>query len=117
MRAITVWLLCAAIFALLRYDVIGRLLNHGPNKPRYDLDDDQAWRDQAACLGLDHLFFTERGESRPAKAICALCPVIQDCLDYALSTGAHFGIWGGKTEQERVNYKRKRQKELRKGMG
>ena len=36
-----------------------------------------------------------------AKAICATCPVQQECLDFALKTRQEFGIWGGTTEDER----------------
>ena len=30
-----------------------------------------------------------------AKALCADCPVLDLCRDYALNTGQEFGIWGG----------------------
>jgi hypothetical protein len=36
-----------------------------------------------------------------AKRICDGCPVRARCLDWALSHGAAFGIWGGRTEAER----------------
>ncbi|MGH8896202.1 MAG: WhiB family transcriptional regulator [Egibacteraceae bacterium] len=31
-----------------------------------------------------------------AKAVCAVCPVADDCLEYALDTGRTDGVWGGK---------------------
>lgn len=61
------------------------------------------WQAQGACLGADpDLFFPERnGDVRPAKAICATCPVKRECLDYALETRQMFGIWGGLSEKQR----------------
>jgi WhiB family redox-sensing transcriptional regulator len=61
------------------------------------------WRYRAACRGADlGLFFPGRGESaEPARRICALCPVRQPCLDYALSHGIVHGIWGGLSERNR----------------
>jgi len=48
------------------------------------------------------VFFPGRGESAgPARQVCAVCPVRQPCLDYAISNGITHGIWGGLTERER----------------
>ena len=63
------------------------------------------WRMRAACLhdGAE-LFFpngTEGPEIDRAKQICGLCPVRARCLDWALSHGVVFGIWGGRTAVER----------------
>jgi WhiB family redox-sensing transcriptional regulator len=68
------------------------------------------WRVHAACAGLDpNLFFTERGEStRDAKAVCARCPVAEPCLDYALTNGERYGVWGGRSERERRRMRRDR---------
>jgi WhiB family redox-sensing transcriptional regulator len=38
---------------------------------------------------------------RAAKAICKLCPVRRDCLDYAIRIREPHGIWGGLNELER----------------
>jgi WhiB family redox-sensing transcriptional regulator len=52
-------------------------------------------------------FFPLRGEdSRPAKAVCARCPVQTECLEHALANdqvaGCQLqGIWGGKSGRER----------------
>ena len=66
------------------------------------------WREQAACRGADpDLFFPVKGGTAQhevvvrAKAICALCPVSDACLDHALAHGERQGIWGGLTERER----------------
>ena len=49
------------------------------------------WQDHAACAGA-------------AKAICATCPVLEQCREYALSAHEPYGIWGGMTEEERAAY-------------
>jgi len=61
------------------------------------------WRDRAACADTPkHLFFPAPGESlKPAKAICATCPVRAECLDYALSQPEMRGVWGGTSERQR----------------
>ncbi len=71
---------------------------------------DPTWRARAACRGTDpNLFFPERGEStREAKAVCATCRVRGDCLDYALDTLEHHGIYGGMSERERRSIRRRR---------
>ncbi len=41
-----------------------------------------------------------------AKAICATCPVLEGCLEWALNNptaaGVNNAIWGGKTKSERT---------------
>jgi WhiB family redox-sensing transcriptional regulator len=54
------------------------------------------------------LFFGPDGErpaereirERKAKAICALCPLRAECLEYALGHPARYGIWGGLNGEE-----------------
>lgn len=66
------------------------------------------WREFAACLGVDPEVFFPAAESGPvfdrevaeAKAVCAVCPVRDECLAEALVTPVE-GVWGGTTEQER----------------
>lgn len=62
------------------------------------------WMADALCtqLGDPDLFFPDKGGSaRSAKDACQTCPVINDCLGYALENDEHFGIWGGLSERER----------------
>ena len=62
------------------------------------------WVDDAACSAEDpELFFPERNSyAREAKAVCAACPVLEACRDYALTSPVGLaGVWGGTTEQER----------------
>ena len=61
------------------------------------------WRELAACRGTDlEVFFPGRDESAgPARQACAVCPVRQPCLDYAITNRIAYGVWGGLTERER----------------
>lgn len=70
----------------------------------------QSWQDEANCLGVDpDLFFPERGmDTREAKEVCRGCIVRESCLEYALSNGEKFGIWGGLSERERRRLRRQR---------
>jgi WhiB family redox-sensing transcriptional regulator len=72
---------------------------------------DLSWQDGANCKGANaDLFFPERGAStRAAKAICRECGVRAACLEFAITTGEKFGIWGGMSERERRRVRRERQ--------
>ena len=68
------------------------------------------WRADAACQHHpEELFYHGEGErkglrrekERHAKQICAHCPVIDQCRQYALQAGEAYGVWGGLTEMER----------------
>ena len=64
------------------------------------------WQQRGKCStgnsGVTDLFFPTRGQSSaPAKAICARCPVLDTCREYALANGERFGVWGGMSEKER----------------
>jgi len=76
-----------------------------------------SWQYRAACRGMDALlFFGPDGEPRPqreirearAKAVCQLCPVRVQCLDYALRNSIRHGIWGGLNGEERARERRRR---------
>ncbi len=74
-------------------------------------DERLAWQDGANCTGANaDLFFPERGAStRTAKGICRECQVREECLEFAITTGEKFGIWGGMSERERRRIRRERQ--------
>lgn len=69
------------------------------------------WQRLASCRGEDSVFFfapayfEKRGEKLAreavAKRICASCPVIEACLEFALATREGHGVWGGLNETER----------------
>jgi WhiB family redox-sensing transcriptional regulator len=69
------------------------------------------WKEQAACRGLDtNVFFSDdEADKAAAKATCAECPVRAACLEFALASRQHDGIWGGLDELERRRLRRRRQ--------
>jgi WhiB family redox-sensing transcriptional regulator len=62
------------------------------------------WMAEAACLGSDADFFpTTNGRSaQPAKALCARCPVREDCLDYAIAAQERHAAPDAMTPDERA---------------
>lgn len=65
------------------------------------------WQEHAACRGKTNEFFLEGGKSiKDAVAVCAACPVREDCLCYALRNEERFGVWGGLSPQQRQRLKR-----------
>ena len=65
--------------------------------------------DSALCAQVGgEEFFPEYGEStQAAKTVCAVCPVREACLGYALATNQTIGVWGGLTVVERRALKRR----------
>lgn len=62
------------------------------------------WMQDALCAQTDPdaYFPIKGGSNRAAKAICARCPVIQECREYSLRTRQRSGIWGGMGPKERA---------------
>jgi len=60
------------------------------------------WMRRAACRGMPTAtFFPSRGESSvEARAICAECPVVDDCRQWALGHDDH-GIAAGMSGRQR----------------
>ena len=83
----------------------------GPTQLAAELAAD--WRARAGCSGYPNtLFFPtadglDEGWVEKAKSVCAVCPVIDECLQYALETNQRSGIWGGTSEKERKSLRRK----------
>lgn len=81
----------------------------GPPEPG-----DEWWR-RAACAHEDPELFFPVGtasartvqQEYEAKAVCARCPVIHACREWAMATGQTHGVWGGTSEQERATALRK----------
>lgn len=71
----------------------------------------------AACVGTDpeSWFPVEVGVnvSPVAKRICAACPVVTQCLDYAMTTDVE-GWWAGTTVHQRRDARKKMGMPLRK---
>jgi WhiB family redox-sensing transcriptional regulator len=72
------------------------------------------WRERAACLHEDPDLFFPIGNSGPtlgqidgAKAVCGRCPVVEQCLNWAVQVGEMEGVWGGTTGSERRAMRRR----------
>lgn len=58
------------------------------------------WQSQAACAGIDS--FIERGGTAAKKAVCATCPVVNECLAFAMhEQDFEATVYGGFTGDER----------------
>lgn len=70
------------------------------------------WMEQADCRFADpELFYPIEGkfntpEIKTAIRICRNCPVIKNCLNWAIKTGDSYGVLGGMTPQQRTRYHR-----------
>lgn len=69
------------------------------------------WQFEGACRKADPtLFFHPEGErgaarrrrAEAAKAVCATCPVLKQCLELSLRVREPYGVWGGLSEDERA---------------
>ena len=74
----------------------------------------RAWMSGAVCAQTNpDLWFAEEGNyqaSIEAKKVCQTCPVVQQCLEYAIDNNILYGIWGASTLRERQAVKRRRRK-------
>lgn len=67
------------------------------------------WAVDAACRTADpDDLFVEGAAQNRAKAVCAGCPVVTECLAHALDGRIEHGVWGGMTERERRALLRRR---------
>jgi WhiB family redox-sensing transcriptional regulator len=69
------------------------------------------WMAEGLCreIGGDLFFPDDANQWREAKAACAMCPVSNECLEYALKENV-MGIWGGTTDKERQRMRRQMRK-------
>ncbi|MDR3083990.1 MAG: WhiB family transcriptional regulator [Streptomyces sp.] len=73
------------------------------------------WRYSAACHDEDPELFFPVGSTglalvqiEEAKSVCRRrCPVMEQCLQWALESGQEAGVWGGLSEDERRSMKRR----------
>ncbi|MEU2855529.1 WhiB family transcriptional regulator [Streptomyces syringium] len=72
------------------------------------------WRHNAVCREEDPELFFPVGNTgstvlqiEEAKAVCRRCPVMEQCLQWALESGQDAGVWGGLSEGERRALKRR----------
>lgn len=87
-----------------------------------------SWMGQGACAKAENLdpraFFppdsralsgtgvTPRQLADQAKSYCAVCPVRDQCLEYALANKIEHGIWGGATYLERRKIAKARRRKV-----
>ncbi|MER7923139.1 MULTISPECIES: WhiB family transcriptional regulator [unclassified Streptomyces] len=71
------------------------------------------WAQRAACVDEDPELFFPLSSTGPAlrqelaaKRVCLRCPVIRQCLDWAMGSGQVHGVWGGTSERERAELHR-----------
>lgn len=72
------------------------------------------WRHEAACRDEDPELFFPIGDTGPAlhqieeaKTVCNGCAVIKECLEWALETHQDAGVWGGTSEDDRREIRRR----------
>ncbi len=75
------------------------------------LDPDLSWDQHAQCRTHDPALFFGPNRFEPkrerlareaeAKAVCATCPCMMACREYALASGELYGVWGGLGETDR----------------
>jgi WhiB family transcriptional regulator, redox-sensing transcriptional regulator len=72
---------------------------------------EDTWDLGAACRAEDPMLFFGPNRFEPkrerlareaeAKAVCAGCPSLRACREYALAQGELYGVWGGLGENDR----------------
>lgn len=78
-----------------------------PDRPGDEPPLSPEWRHRAACVHADpDTFVPDQDYARvavpAAKAICARCPVVDECLAEALADPWLVGVWGGLSQAERL---------------
>lgn len=75
------------------------------------------WVHYARCKDEDPELFFPIGTTGPAavqiaaaKAICSMCEVRMECLEWAMATAQDAGVWGGLSEEERRALRRARRR-------
>jgi WhiB family redox-sensing transcriptional regulator len=86
--------------------------------------DAESWRQASSCRDVDGELFFPVGvtgdalaQIEVAKEICRGCPVVEECLIFAVTTNQEYGIWGGLDEEERRDVRRKWRKASRRVAG
>jgi WhiB family redox-sensing transcriptional regulator len=70
------------------------------------------WKQLGNCRGVDAEIFypVTDEEADEARAVCSDCPVIEVCLEHAITVREKHGVWGGLTERERRRLIRRRRR-------
>lgn len=71
----------------------------------------KTWQYRAACRDLGELFYPASEKDvesiEEAKAVCGLCPVFYLCEAEVIARPTAYGVWAGKTPEERAAAKRR----------
>lgn len=69
----------------------------------YDLLFPEELQEQALCAQTNPiLFISDRcQDANAARRICAMCPVREECLEWAVEHKERYGVWGGVSERKR----------------
>lgn len=67
------------------------------------METDTTWMSAGNCHNQPpSTFFPSDGVGvEVAKKVCAGCPVLERCLNYALDNRIEHGVWGGASERQR----------------
>lgn len=86
--------------------------------PMADVPFPAEWTARGACQFVPtEVFFPSRGQAvEPAKEVCGVCPVLAECREYALEIADLKGVWGGLTEVERKQLRRRRDTQPKEAM-
>lgn len=63
----------------------------------------EPWMQEASCAQTDPELFWPEGKGRDAdkaRKVCAGCPVVNHCAEYAVRTRQREGIWGNLSRRE-----------------
>lgn len=67
--------------------------------------------ERGSCSRTDPEAFYPEGKgasTADAKRVCNRCPVIAECLQWALDTDEVHGVWGGLSQRQRTKLRRER---------
>jgi WhiB family transcriptional regulator, redox-sensing transcriptional regulator len=82
-----------------------------PGRPAHPrgVPGEAAWQEQALCRGQGTSLFIRgpKADYGRLRAVCGACPVRQECLDLALADDSLIGLWGGMSDAERREIRRR----------
>jgi len=66
---------------------------------------------ETPCMAYPDAFFIDRDQDARekyiiARKLCQSCPILLQCLEYAVSNDENYGVWGGMTPHERKGLRR-----------
>lgn len=68
-----------------------------------DTSKDTSFMQRAACRDTEIVMFPETTEgTQLAIGLCEICPVVRECLTYALKNGEEHGVWGATSGRTRT---------------